>query len=173
MIFKKATRNDIGAVGALYDTVCEHLETHVNWPGWKKGVYPTRADAEKGVREGTLYMLRDGGEIIGAVKLSHEPEAGYAGVCWGTPDEYDKILMIYALAVRPDRMRTGVAGRMMEEAEKIAREQGCVAMRLDAVTGNLPAEKLYTRCGFRCVVTKSLGYECYGLPRFDLFEKIL
>lgn len=173
MLLEKAGEKDIAAVSALYDAICDWLETHENYPHWKKGVYPSRQDAEEGVRSGTLYVCREGGAVIGSVRLSHEPEAGYAGTVWGTADDYARILVVYSLAVDPAHLRTGVAGAMMAEAEKLAGAQGCIAMRLDAVKGNVPAERLYARCGFRFVTTKSLGYEAYGLPLFDLFEKIL
>ena len=45
--------------------------------------------------------------------------------------------------------------------------------RLDAERGNEPAERLYRRCGYQYVGAASLGYEAYGLPWFELYEKML
>lgn len=173
MIFEKATAADLDEIGALYDAVCDWLEAHVNYPHWKKGVYPTRADAEESLEAGTLYVCRDGDVIAGTVKLNHIPEEGYAGVTFGTPDDYARILVFYTLAVRPDHLGRGVGRMMMEAGEKLAREQGCIALRLDAVKDNLPAERLYERCGFKLVATRSLGYEYAGIPLNDIYEKIL
>lgn len=39
------------------------------------------------------------------------------------------------------------------------------------VKGNLPAERLYQKCGYQLVGTVSLGYEEYGIPWYDLYEK--
>lgn len=173
MFLNKADEADIDAVGVLYDAVCDHLETGVNGPHWKKGVYPTRADAEAALKAGELYVCRAGEQIAGTVRLSHIPENGYTGVRWSTPDDYGRITVLYALAVHPDYMNKGVGTFIMQEAERIAREEGCMALRLDAVKDNLPAERLYVRCGFHYVATKSLGYEQYGIPFYDLYEKIL
>lgn len=58
-------------------------------------------------------------------------------------------------------------------AEEKARAEGCLSLRLDAVQGNEPAERLYRRCGYQYVGAASLGYEAYGLPWFELYEKML
>ena len=53
MKFVKADFTDIEEISKLYDDVCDYLCTHENYPGWKKGVYPTKDDAESGIKEGT------------------------------------------------------------------------------------------------------------------------
>lgn len=47
----KAEITDIEEISKLYDDVCDYLFEHENYPGWKKGVYPTGDVAEKGVKE--------------------------------------------------------------------------------------------------------------------------
>ena len=58
-------------------------------------------------------------------------------------------------------------------AERVSREERCVSIRLDVVKDNIPAERLYQKCGYQLAGTVSLGYEAYGLPWFHLYEKIL
>ena len=58
-------------------------------------------------------------------------------------------------------------------AERAARREQCISIRLDVVKDNIPAERLYQKCGYQLVGTVSLGYEAYGLPWFHLYEKIL
>lgn len=173
MLFEKAREKDSEAVSALYDAVSDYLEAHVNYPNWKKGEYPTREDAEAGLRNGELYVCREENTVIGTLKLSHTPEAGYAGAPRSTPDDYGRILVLYTPAVLPACWGKGAAKVLPAGAERFARETGCVAMRLDSVAGNIPAKRLYESCGFAYVGTKSLGYEKYGLLRFDLYEKVL
>lgn len=173
MIFQKATRAELDEIGGLYDAVCEDLGTHENYPGWKKGVYPTRDDAQDALKENALYVCKRENAVVGTVILRHKPEAGYTGVNWQTPDDYKKIYVVYTLAVRPDATGSGVGAYMMDAIEQIARAEGCIGIRLDVVKGNVPAEKLYRKCGYRYITTKSLGYEAYGLPWYDLYEKVL
>ena len=54
MIFKKATQDDIEAVSTLYEAVCDYLSSHINYPGWQKGIYPAKADAQSSFDEGTF-----------------------------------------------------------------------------------------------------------------------
>lgn len=58
-------------------------------------------------------------------------------------------------------------------AEQVAREEQCISIRLDVAKENIPAERLYQKCGYQPAGTVSLGYEAYGIPWFDLYEKLL
>ena len=43
-------------------------------------------------------------------------------------------------------------------------------MRLDVVPGNIPAERLYKKIGFKSAGTKDLKRNIPEVPVFDLFE---
>ena len=58
MIIRKGTAEDLDAVEKLYGEVCGHMAATVNYCGWKRDVYPARQDAEAGIREGTLFLVR-------------------------------------------------------------------------------------------------------------------
>ena len=53
---RKAVEDDLDHIEKLYEDVCDHLESHKNYPGWRKGIYPTRFDAKKGLTENALYV---------------------------------------------------------------------------------------------------------------------
>lgn len=55
---------------------------------------------------------------------------------------------IYSLAVSESVRGMGVGRRLLAKAEALARERGCVRMRLEVRMGNLPAIKLYQASGF-------------------------
>lgn len=173
MEFTKAKISDIDEIGKLYDSLCDYLQAHENYPGWKKGSYPTRQTAIDALNLGELYTAKDKGRIVGSVTLSHKPEEGYANAQWLAESDYGRILVVYTLAVHPEYLRRGVGRLLLTEAEKIARAENCRSLRLDVVKGNAPAEKLYISCGYEYVQTVSLGYEEYGLNWFDLYEKVL
>lgn len=170
---KKATRADLDGTAELYDAVCDFLEAHENFPGWKKGIYPARADAEAALSNDSLYIAAADGRTVGTFALKHTPEKGYEGAAWLTPNDYSRILVLYTLAVHPNYYGHGIGEKLIDYALKTARSKGCVSVRLDVVRGNLPAEKLYRKCGFSFIETRSLGYEEYGLPWFNLYEKLL
>ena len=74
MQIRKAKEEDIAAVAALYDAVCDTLEAGENYPGWAKGDYPTRRDAEMGEAAGELFVTEEAGEILGTMMLREEQE---------------------------------------------------------------------------------------------------
>ena len=57
---RKAVEADLDGVGKLYEDVCDYLDAHGNYPGWKKGIYPVRRDAERGMMANALYVARIG-----------------------------------------------------------------------------------------------------------------
>ncbi|MCI6006635.1 MAG: hypothetical protein SOY73_00420 [Blautia sp.] len=67
MEIRKGTMQDIDELSALYDDVTDYLETHINYPGWRKGIYPTREDAKRGIQENTLFVAQKNQRIIGTI----------------------------------------------------------------------------------------------------------
>lgn len=173
MEFVKADITDIEEISRLYDDVCDYLCEHENYPGWKKGVYPTKDDACAGIKERSLYIARYNNKIVGAVILQHTPEDGYKNVEWDLDSNYEKIYVICTLAVHPGFTRLGIGKKLLDFTEELARKEGCIGLRLDVVKGNIPAENLYKKCGYKYIGTTSLGYEKYGLPWYNLYEKVL
>lgn len=149
------------------------MRMHENYPGWKKGIYPTREDAQKGLEEDALFVAQTDEGIAGTFILRHEPEEGYVNGNWLTENDYSRIYVLCTFAVHPKYMGQGVGAKMLGFAERFAREEKCISIRLDVVKDNLPAEILYQKQGYQLRGTVSLGYEEYGLPWFHLYEKVL
>ena len=108
MQIRKAKEEDIAAVAALYDAVCDTLEAGENYPGWAKGDYPTRRDAEMGEAAGELFVTEEAGEILGTMMLREEQERNARSAPWQLPLEEQEQLTIYTFAVRPDCRGGGV-----------------------------------------------------------------
>ena len=170
---EKGTEHDIKELGCLYDTVCDYLEHNVNYPGWKKGIYPAEEDAVQGVQEGNLYVARHDGRIIGTVILRHTPEDAYAKADWGIDLDYDHIFVIYTFAIHPDYQNKGVGRQMMEFIIDHSKKMNAKAVRLDVYEKNAPAIGLYKRFGFQYIDKVDLGYGNFGLEEFELYQKIL
>ncbi len=170
---RKAVEADFDRIEKLYEDICDYLETHKNYPGWKKGIYPIRHDAEKGLMNNALYVAQIGEKTAGTIILKHEPEEGDKNAQWLTEDDYERIYVVYTLAVHPDFLKRGIGMELLMFAERVSREERCVSIRLDVVKDNIPAERLYQKCGYQLIGTVSLGYEAYGLPWYNLYEKVL
>lgn len=168
MKIRKAVESDIDQVEKLYHELCDYLAVHGNYPGWKKGIYPSREDAKRGWCENALFVAVNENKIVATFILRHEPEEGYKNVKWLTPDDYSKIYVLYTLAVDPNHLMSCIGTKILKFIEDLAKTEGCISLRFDVVKGNFPAESLYQKSGFQFIDTVSLGYEEYGLPWYNL-----
>lgn len=173
MEIRKGTLQDIDEVAALYDALNDYLESHTNYPGWKKDIYPIREDAEQGIREENLWVAIEDGRIAGTVILNHQPEEAYQTVDWHNSFLYQDIFVVHTLAIHPQFMKRGIGRALLEFAEAYARQQNIKEIRLDVYEKNVPAIRLYESMGFRYVDTVDLGYGMHGLNAFRLYQRQL
>lgn len=169
------TKEDIDGLAAFYGEVCDHLEMRsvINYPGWKKEVYPVREDAEAGVESGTLYTAKLHGRIVGSIILNQEPEKEPERGSWLTDVPDSEVYVIHTYAVHPAYTGRGIGRALLGFAERKAEEDGVKSIRLDVYEKNEPAIQLYEKCGYRYIDTVDLGLSCYGLNRFRLYEKVM
>lgn len=104
----------------------------------------------KNARTATLVWV-EAGEIAGSVMVLLEN--GQARVL--------------SVAVHPSRRRGGIGRRLMEAAERVSRERGATAARLEVSTLNAPAIALYRGLGYR---TEGVlpGYYSWGEDAFAM-----
>ncbi len=78
---------------------------------------------------------------------------GYIGVQEIAGEAY-----ITNVAVSEKFRRRGIAGRLLEEAERGARERGCALITLEVRASNASAKALYIKRGFKKVGTRKNFY---------------
>lgn len=164
---------DVDELTALYDDLNDYLESHINYPGWRKGVYPVRETAMEGIDAGELYVAMAEDKIAGSIILSHEPEQGYETVQWLCPSDYSKIFVLRSLVVHPDFLKCGVGKALMDFAQEQGERENMISLRLDVFEKNTPAIALYEKCGYTYLDTIDEGLSCYNLDWFKIYEKLL
>lgn len=165
-----ATPGEFGAVRHFYHRLIDLMEGERYAPGWKRGIYPATPYLRQVVDAGQLWRGTLGDEVISCMVLNHEANEGYAKVTWPTGASPAEALVLHAFGVLPTWQGHGFAKQMLDHAISHARGAGMRAMRLDAVTGSVPAERLYQHMGFRPVATIPLFYEDTGLIDYTLYE---
>lgn len=178
LTFRRARLEDTVAAQGAYDAVVDHLEATVNYPDWRRDVYPTHEHVAAWVRAGQLHLALAQGEdgterIVGVEVLNHDAADGYADVPWTVEAPGTQALLIHTLAAVPGATRHGVGRFLVESAIDHARELGCRAVRLDVVEANEPACRLYRRCGLTDLGVHELRYADTDLTRFRMFEHAL
>ncbi|MVB12731.1 Acetyltransferase (GNAT) family protein [Caprobacter fermentans] len=173
IVIEKGTEFDIDQLAQLYDDLNDFLAGSINYPGWIKGVYPIRENAVNGVTNDNLYVAKIAGKIVGSIILSHEPEPAYSKARWKIDSDYSSIFVVYTFVVHPDYLKNGIGTSLMDFAAQYCMAEHAKSIRLDVYENNVPAIKLYEKCGFEYIDTVDLGLGNYGLNHFKLYEKLL
>ncbi len=105
----------------------EELSFHIPW---------TREDFEREVNTNAMAIYR--------VAVIDDKVVGYAGM-WHVITEGH----ITNVAVHPDYRRQGIGDMLIEEMIKCAEEKEMIGITLEVRISNMPAQKLYTKYGFK------------------------
>ena len=170
MRIEKCRAADAAAVGAFYEKMVRWLDSHVNYPKWIDGVYPTAATAREHTAAGDQYVCFDGREIVAAFILNDDPQGNYQKGNWAQPLSEGEYMVLHTLAVTPDRQGQGLGAKILRFCVEQTKAEGRKALRVDIVPGNTPAQKLYEKNGFRYAGTFDLERGIEGIPEFCLYE---
>ena len=140
---------------------------------WKKGIYPTDEFLMDSIRNKELYVLLSESNYMASMILNHKCTDGYEKIHWNITATPQEITVVHALGVLPDYQGQGIAKLMVQEAIRTAKENGQKAVRLDVLSTNIPAQKLYSDMGFNYMDTIQLFYEDTGSTDYLLYEYTL
>ena len=159
MRLELATQNDFDAIIAFYDDVTERTPEMATYARWSKGKHPTIEGIRAYINEGSMYLYRNNGKIVGAMAVTMYQSEYYHAIDWSQQVADDEVAVIHILAVSPDSQGKGIGSEMIREA-----------IRLDALASNTPAHKLYKRLGFEYRGQQHLYAENSGWTDFYFFE---
>lgn len=179
---RRATPDDVRAAQAAYRDIVAHLARTVDYPHWHSEGHPPPELIRDWVLAGHLYLAEAPArgdaptippQTAGVMVLDHDAAEGYGDADWGVEAAPDQVLVVHALGVTPGFQRRGVARFLVDAAIRIAQEKGCRAVRLDTYVENVPARRLYERCGFTDLGVHTIHYEGALVDQFHLFEYVL
>lgn len=173
MELRTANENEWKKVKAFYWQLIEQMDSTLYKPGWKKGIYPTDEFLMDSIRNKELYVLLSESNYMAAMILNHKCTDGYEKIHWNITATPQEITVVHALGVLPDYQGQGIAKLMVQEAIRTAKENGQKAVRLDVLSTNIPAQKLYSDMGFNYMDTIQLFYEDTGSTDYLLYEYTL
>ena len=90
-----------------------------------------------------ILCAAEGREVLGYAYFRFVLDEGYVG----------------NLAVLPDRRREGVGAALAAAMDDAAREKGLSFLTLEVRESNLPARRLYERCGYETVGVRKNYYQ--------------
>ncbi len=155
-MIRKAVQEDISSVAKLYDKAIEYEDSHIKYTSWQKGIYPTVDTAKLGVKRSSLYVVEVDEKTVASVILDTRQPPEYRNVSWGKSTKYNESLVIHTLCVDPEYSGTGIGSALVDFIKQLAKEQGCLTIRLNTTKRNTPATHLYEKNGFAVVATQNI-----------------
>lgn len=109
-------------------------------------VYPNKAAFEKDLARDELYVLIEDDQVIGCITISTFKDVEYEAIDWLTKD--GRNYYIHRLAIAPSHQHQGKAKQLMNFAERYAKEQNALSVRLDTFSQNKRNQKFYKARGY-------------------------
>ena len=167
MIIRLATPADIDAIMHLVKQVVPIMQATGNLQWDDK--YPDGEVFTADVQAGQLWVADVDGKIAGVIAITTEQEPEYGQVPeW---DITEAAIVAHRLAVSPDMQGKGIANRLLQQCEVVARQKDIPLIRLDTNTVNRPMQNLFLKIGYHLSGEITL-HKKPGL-KFMAFEKRL
>ncbi len=116
---------------------------------WQDG-YPSREVIEDDVEKGISHVLECQGRIEGTVVLMSDREPTYDEIidgAWLT--DGTNYFTVHRIALSDSLRGKGAASFVVECAARMAKERGCVSVRVDTHEGNVAMRRMLEKNGFR------------------------
>lgn len=165
--------NEFKGIKGFYNKLIDMMQDSEYLPGWEKGVYPSDEFLYDSISNHELYGVKENGAYIGVMVINHEWNDGYNNVKWMIEAPKDKVAVIHTLGVLPTHHGQGIAQFLVKEAINLSIQNEQKVVRLDVLETNTPAQKLYTKMGFKYIDTIEMFYEDTGWVDFLLYEYVL
>lgn len=170
MMLYQAKIEDYDVIQAFYDDVTARTPDISLYARWSKGKHPTAEGIRTYINEGSMFLYKEEGAIIGAMAVTMYQGEDYHAIEWSQQVADNEVAVIHILAVHPDRQGSGIGSEMVRESIRLARENGMKGIRLDALASNTPAHDMYQRLGFEYRGKQHLYAENTGWTDFYFFE---
>jgi GNAT superfamily N-acetyltransferase len=165
-MISKGKLHEIDGILALTKACGKHMREN-GIDQWDEN-YPDRGSISNDLETETLFAYRENDVVLGIVVLNESQDEEYGALNWSTSND-DRNIVVHRLAVHPDHQGKGLARKLMDFAEKWAKENNYDAIRLDTFSQNPRNQKFYTNRGYNDLGSVYLKYKkdhpyyCYEL----------
>ena len=173
-MIRLATERDIPAAARIYEEILDEEDRRpASYTNWRRGKYPTAADARAALEAGSLYVAEEAGETYACFILNQEQLPEYAAIPWTIPAAPEEVAVIHTLCVSPRWSGRGKARELVAFCEGEGRRLGARAMRLDTYVGNDPANAMYPRLGYTLAGKTLFHFQNFIWEELNCYEKAL
>jgi ribosomal protein S18 acetylase RimI-like enzyme len=166
MLIDKVGISELSEALKIYHScVCQHKKSGFNQ--WDES-YPSKEVVERDILKGYLFGAYAEGALVGLIAITKDEPKEYKKVDW---KERSSFLIIHRLCVNELFLRKGIANKLMTFAEKLAKNQNYLSIRLDTFSLNKGAVFFYEKIGY-----SKVGYVNFPKRKdadYTCFEKIV
>ena len=169
----KANINDFNKLTQFYREAILNTDNMEIYAKWIYGKHPTDEMILRYIEEETMFFCEKNGLIASAVAVTPCQSYDYHGIDWGIRISDDKAAVVHILCVNPKLQKQGIAKKTMQLIIELCRNENKKVVRLDALSCNSPAHRLYEGLGFEKRGKQHWFTDNVGWTDFFLYEFIL
>lgn len=169
----QANVNDFDRLTHFYRDVILNTEKMDIYAKWVYGKHPTDEMILRYIEEGEMYYCEKDGSIASAVAVTPCQSDDYHNIDWKIQLSDNEAAVVHILCVNPEMQKQGIAKKTMQLVIELCRNANKKAVRLDALSCNSPAHRLYEMLGFEKRGQQRWFTENVGWTDFFLYELIL
>ena len=147
MLLRKTKYDEIEKVMKIVRDAQEYFKNQ-GIDQWQNN-YPNEEVIKKDIDNNISYVLVDQNRIIGTIVIDFEIERTYEKIYEGEWLSEGEYAVIHRVAIADDYKGRGIAGLMINEVEKIVRENGVNAVKGDTHRDNQSMQRLFIKNGFK------------------------
>jgi len=163
---RKATLKDLDSILHLNNSIKNDM-LNQGFHHWNDN-YPNKEVYLKDIKKGCLYLRLDENKTVGMVSFDKSYHEFFDKANW--TDKSDDFYFVHRLGILPERQGQGIAGILMDFAEKEIQSMGGSSVRLGAYKDYNRVVKFYNKRGYT-----SKGEIVFSVSKrpFLAMEKIL
>ena len=166
----RAGATDTAAVTEFYRSALLRTEGVDVYSKWIYGRHPTDEMISQYINENAMFLCRQDGAIVSAAAVTPYQGDDYHDTPWSLALADDEAAVIHILCVDPDFRGSGASKETMRLIIDHCRSIGKKSVRLDTLSCNIPAQRLYESLGFRKMSARRWATENVGDTDFFLYE---
>lgn len=172
MILRKAKSDEAKDVLIFYKNIIKAIENTDFKPKWNEK-YPTLEYIKKCIKNSELYIYTTDSEIVSSFILNNKFDNDYFSVNWQIDAKPSEISIIHTFAINSKFQSKGLSREIFDKIKKISLDNNHKTIRIDIVGGNIGAQKVFEKLGFKYIATVKIAHYAVGLQDFHLYEYLL
>ncbi|MFD1772170.1 GNAT family N-acetyltransferase [Sphingobacterium suaedae] len=145
-ILRKAVTSDLSIIWEIVQQAIQRRKEEGS-KQWQDG-YPNPSVIEDDINRGVAFVYQNDTDVVGYCAILQNDEPAYANIegAWLTHGDF---LVIHRVAISGNYLGKGLAKRMLEAVEELARERGVPSIKADTNFDNPAMMHVFEKLGYQ------------------------